>query len=247
MGVPHTKQMTISSPFNGFCLHAGGERNVRIMHTLFAVYATYLPNRICCLCFGGCMIPTTSTRTQQKIIEQDYMYQDVGWFLFGQYGGIFSKNNGDPATTFPTILCGSWWLRDQNSLTKTILGDIKQCYARKICPDWNGWNHRYPIRRLFISQIGSFPPLNPWQPLGPLLKVKRLVGPTCKIPRSTQRGCSGIRRSSKMCQVGVTYCWWFRNPIPNHLLDVSSTLWILGYRTYINWWKRRKPYVKDAF
>ena len=34
-----------------------------------------------------------------------------------------------------------------------------------------------------------------WQPLGPLLKVKLLVGPTCKIPRSTQRGCSGIRRS----------------------------------------------------
>ena len=26
-----------------------------------------------------------------------------------------------------------------------------------------------------------------WQPLGPLLKVKLLVGPTCKIPRSTQR------------------------------------------------------------
>ena len=39
-----------------------------------------------------------------------------------------------------------------------------------------------------------------WQPLGPLLKVKLLVGPTCKIPRSTQRSCSGIRRSPKMCQ-----------------------------------------------
>ena len=26
-----------------------------------------------------------------------------------------------------------------------------------------------------------------WQPLGPLLKVKLLVGPTFKIPRSTQR------------------------------------------------------------
>ena len=28
----------------------------------------------------------------------------------------------------------------------------------------------------------------------PGLKVKRLVGPTCKIPRSTQRSCSGIGR-----------------------------------------------------
>ncbi len=38
-----------------------------------------------------------------------------------------------------------------------------------------------------------------WQPLGPLLKVKLLVGPTCKIPRSTQRSCPGIRRSPEMC------------------------------------------------
>ena len=35
----------------------------------------------------------------------------------------------------------------------------------------------------------------------PGLKVKLLLGPTsCKIPRSTQRSCSGIRRSPKMCQ-----------------------------------------------
>ena len=30
--------------------------------------------------------------------------------------------------------------------------------------------------------------------------VKLLVGPTCKLPWSTQRSCSGIRRSPKMCQ-----------------------------------------------
>ena len=30
-------------------------------------------------------------------------------------------------------------------------------------------------------------PNNAWRPLVPLLKVKLLVGPTCKIPRSTQR------------------------------------------------------------
>ena len=31
--------------------------------------------------------------------------------------------------------------------------------------------------------------INPWHILGKtLLKVKLLVGPTCKIPRSTQRG-----------------------------------------------------------
>ena len=36
-----------------------------------------------------------------------------------------------------------------------------------------------------------------WQPL----EVKPLVVPTCKIPRSTQRGCLGIRRLPKMCQV----------------------------------------------
>ena len=34
----------------------------------------------------------------------------------------------------------------------------------------------------------------------PGLKVKLLVGPTCKIPRSTQRSVQGIRRSPKMCQ-----------------------------------------------
>ena len=46
--------------------------------------------------------------------------------------------------------------------------------------------------------IGKFT----WQPLGPLLKVKLLVGPTCKIPRSTQRSVHGIKRSlTKMCQV----------------------------------------------
>ena len=38
----------------------------------------------------------------------------------------------------------------------------------------------------------------------PGLKVKLIVGPTCKIPRSTQRSCSGIRRSPKMCQVMVS-------------------------------------------
>ena len=33
-----------------------------------------------------------------------------------------------------------------------------------------------------------------WQPLGKTrLKAKLLVGPKCKIPRSTQRSCSGIR------------------------------------------------------
>ena len=34
----------------------------------------------------------------------------------------------------------------------------------------------------------------------PGLKVKLLVGPTCQIPRSTQRSVQGIRRSPKMCQ-----------------------------------------------
>ena len=35
-----------------------------------------------------------------------------------------------------------------------------------------------------------------WQTLGKtLLKMKLLVGPTCKIPRSTQRSCSGIRQN----------------------------------------------------
>ena len=39
-----------------------------------------------------------------------------------------------------------------------------------------------------------------WQPFGPLLKVRLLVGPTGKIPRSTLRGVQGIRRSPKLCQ-----------------------------------------------
>ena len=42
-----------------------------------------------------------------------------------------------------------------------------------------------------------------WQPCSvkPGTKaVKLLVGPTCKIPRSTQRSCSGIRLIPKMCQ-----------------------------------------------
>ena len=43
-----------------------------------------------------------------------------------------------------------------------------------------------------------------WKPLGPLLKVKPFVGPTWKIPRSTQRSCLGIRRSPKMCH---EFCW----------------------------------------
>ena len=38
-----------------------------------------------------------------------------------------------------------------------------------------------------------------WQPLGPLLKVKLLVGYMVKS-HSTQRSVSGIRRSPKMCQ-----------------------------------------------
>ena len=45
----------------------------------------------------------------------------------------------------------------------------------------NGWN-------------GLIPGQITWQPLGPLLKVKLLVGPTYKIPRSTQR--SGNREFS---------------------------------------------------
>ena len=38
-----------------------------------------------------------------------------------------------------------------------------------------------------------------WQPLGPLLKVKLLVGPRCKIPLNS-KGAKGIRRSPKMWQ-----------------------------------------------
>ena len=41
----------------------------------------------------------------------------------------------------------------------------------------------------------------------PGLKVKLLVGPTCKIPRSTQRSCSGIRRSPIRC--AMTFSSWF--------------------------------------
>ncbi len=44
-----------------------------------------------------------------------------------------------------------------------------------------------------------------WQFLGPLLKVKLLVGYIRKIPRSTQRSCSGISRSPKMCQVQIQF------------------------------------------
>ena len=47
--------------------------------------------------------------------------------------------------------------------------------------------------------VGKKQPFMDMATLKPLLKVKLLVGPTCKIPRSTQRGCSGIRRSPSRC------------------------------------------------
>ena len=66
-------------------------------------------------------------------------------------------------------------------------------YSRgPITPLISGWNNSsYPM---------YFRPFITWQLLGKtLLKVKLLVGPTCKIPRSTQRSCSGIRRSPIRC------------------------------------------------
>ena len=57
---------------------------------------------------------------------------------------------------------------------------------------WVGWNFTLST---YLEGLHIMAPLR-----SPGLKVKLLVGPTCKIPRSTQRSCSGIRRSPKMCQ-----------------------------------------------
>ena len=66
----------------------------------------------------------------------------------------------------------------------------------------------YPEESLasYCQTSQQIPPImvESWQPLGKtLLKVKPIVGPTCKIPRSTQRSCLGIRRSPKMCQGNI--------------------------------------------
>ena len=70
----------------------------------------------------------------------------------------------------------------------------------------------HPPQNQGVSQDFLPEPLEPFRIFfmatlteNPGLKVKLLVGPTCKIPRSTQRGCSGIRRSPKMCQVLMVY------------------------------------------
>ena len=57
----------------------------------------------------------------------------------------------------------------------------------------------------------------------PGLRVKLLVGPTCKIPQSTQRSCWGIRQIPKMCHdygrkltpppQNLTFSWWQRKTI----------------------------------
>ena len=66
----------------------------------------------------------------------------------------------------------------------------------------------------------------PWQPLGKtLLKVKLLVGPTCKIPRSTQRSVWGIRRSPKMCQeTNPKISWKKQHRTPRQLLKKTRPL-----------------------
>ena len=46
--------------------------------------------------------------------------------------------------------------------------------------------------------------------------VKLIVGPTCKIPRSTQRSCLGIRRSPKMCHGVYLGASFFFEPPSGH-------------------------------
>ena len=62
---------------------------------------------------------------------------------------------------------------------------------------------RTRVNRFFFSNFLLLPSRNVDLATlkSPGLKVKLLVGPTCKIPHVTQKGCSGIRRSPKMCQV----------------------------------------------
>ena len=74
------------------------------------------------------------------------------------------------------------------------------------------------------------------QPLGPLLKVKLLVGPTCKIPVSSFRSCLGIRRSPKMCQVHVYM-------MVSNVLSTSTFPFTLN----IHEATRRKPLMKSGW
>ena len=76
----------------------------------------------------------------------------------------------------------------------------------------------------FSSSYVSLPECNrvhfPWQILCPLLKVKLLVGPTCKNPLNSKGLAKGIRRSPKMCQeFFIGY-----NPFTNHLHPFTNFL-----------------------
>ena len=57
----------------------------------------------------------------------------------------------------------------------------------------------------------------------PGLKVQLLVGPTCKIPRSTQRGVQGIRRSPKKCQ-----SWVFHKPLYTRITINQDFSWFMS-------------------
>ena len=54
-----------------------------------------------------------------------------------------------------------------------------------------------PVRYLPIRY------LNPWQPLGPLLKVQLLVGPTCKIPQNSKELFGNKAITGSMCHESV--------------------------------------------
>ena len=56
------------------------------------------------------------------------------------------------------------------------------------------------IHSTFKNQSFFYSNKKTWQPLGPLLKVKLVVGPTCKIQRNNSKGrITGIRRSPDRC------------------------------------------------
>ena len=138
MGLPHTKQMTfVHLSMDFVCMREITRETLGSCTPLVrSICDLSTKQNMLPLLRGGFLDSNHFYQNQNKSLNKITCTKMLDNFCWANFlWNILKKQKGDPASTFPTILCGSWWLRDQNSLTKTILGDIKQCYVRKICPD----------------------------------------------------------------------------------------------------------------
>ena len=97
-------------------------------------------------------------------------------------------------SSWPSVALSPWPSTGRPTRPGNLWRDPKQTHVNQV-------NHtrRAPKNQVCSNEVFLTPP---WQPLGPLLKVKLLVGPTCKIPLNQLKGANFGNKAitGSMCQ-----------------------------------------------